>query len=182
MSNSSSFAINFICNFLCIFQCNLLCTPACKTNIQGPPGKGGVEVLRLRDQLGVSGESYPVLPGHPLPSSRTLLFSSKPPLPSAARRCPVLPQLPQQCSPSSHSSHSSLSSSQAARSGHSFRTAAANRPHQQQQGDLGGKCSQAASNGHHFSPAQYCPVLTYPGHPPTTAAATTTTATTPTAV
>ena len=39
-----------------------------------------------------------------LPSSRTLLFSSKPPLPSAARRCPVLPQLPQQCSPSSHSS------------------------------------------------------------------------------
>ena len=89
----------------------------------------------------------------------------------------MLPQLPQQCSPSSHSSHSSLSSSQAARSGHSFRTAAANRPHQQQQGDLGGKCSQAASNGHHFSPAQYCPVLTYPGHPPTTAAATTTTAT-----
>ena len=68
-----------------------------------------------------------------LPSFRTLLFSSKPPLPSAARRCPVLPQLPQQCSPSSHSSHSSLSSSQAARSGHSFRTAAANRPHQQQQ-------------------------------------------------
>ena len=39
-----------------------------------------------------------------LPSSRTLLFSSKPPLPSAARRCPVLPQLPQQCSHSSHSS------------------------------------------------------------------------------
>ena len=29
--------VNFICNFLCIFQCNLLCTPACKTNIQGPP-------------------------------------------------------------------------------------------------------------------------------------------------
>ena len=39
-----------------------------------------------------------------LPSSRTLLFSSKPPLPSAARRYPVLPQLPQQCSHSSHSS------------------------------------------------------------------------------
>ena len=96
--------VNFICNFLCIFQCNLLCTPACKTNIQEPPGKGGVKVLRLRDQLGVSGESYPVLPDHYLPSSRTLLFSSKPPLPSAARRCPVLPQLPQQCSYSSHSS------------------------------------------------------------------------------
>ena len=39
-----------------------------------------------------------------LPSFRTLLFSSKPPLPSAARRYPVLPQLPQQCSYSSHSS------------------------------------------------------------------------------
>merc|ERR1712218_730534 len=41
--------VNFICNFLCIFQCNLLCTPACKTNIQEPPGKGGIKVLRLRD-------------------------------------------------------------------------------------------------------------------------------------
>ena len=82
--------VNFICNSLCIFQCNLLCTPACKTNIQEPPGKGGIKVLRLRDQLGVSGESYPVLPDHPLPSSRTLLFSSKPPLSSAARGCPVL--------------------------------------------------------------------------------------------
>ena len=69
-------------------QCNFLCTPACKTNIQEPPGKGGVKVLRLRDQLGVSGESYPVLPDHPLPSSRTSLFSSKPPLSSIARGCP----------------------------------------------------------------------------------------------
>ena len=102
--------------------------------------------------------------------------------PASGRSCSVLNHpylvLPgdAQCS---HSSHSSLSSSQAARSGHSFRTAAANRPHQQQQGDLGGKCSQAASNGHHFSPAQYCPVLTYPGHPPTTAAATSTTGSPP---
>ena len=148
-----SFAIFFAISNAISFanQCNFLCTPACKTNIQGPPGKGGVEVLRPRDQLQVSGKSYAILlsaalfqttpcpaPGrscsvlnHPylvlpgdaqcshsshssapplaadllyLPSFRTLLFSSKPPLPSAARRYPVLPQLPQQCSHSSHSS------------------------------------------------------------------------------
>ncbi len=141
--------VNFICNFLCIFQCNLLCTPACKTNIQGPPmqrrGKSFASSRPARCIGGVlrnTAQCCPEMPSAPtaptavlpplaadllhLPSSRTLLFSSKPPLPSAARRCPVLPQLPQQCSPSSHSS-------QAARSGHSFRTAAANRPHQQQQ-------------------------------------------------
>ena len=154
--------VNFICNSLCIFQCNLLCTPACKTNIQEPPGKGGVKVLRLRDQLGVSGESYPVLPDHPLPSSRTLLFSSKPPLSSAARGCPVL-------------SSTALTKAASAVTHHQFAnkgrapTSTSNLPmepdqqqqgalhllhhDQQQQGDLGGKCSQAASNGHHFKAA-----------------------------
>ena len=89
-----SFAI-FFAFFNAISFAHLLA----KQIYRGRQCKGGVKVLRLRDQLGVSGDSYPVLPGHPLPSSRTLLFRSKPPLPSAARRCPVLPQLPQQCSP-----------------------------------------------------------------------------------
>ena len=143
-------------------QCNFLCTPACKTNIQEPPGKGGVKVLRLRDQLGVSGESYPVLPGHPLPSSRTPLFSSKPPLSSAARGCPVL-------------SSTALIKAASAVTHHQFAnkgrapTSTSNLPmepdqqqqgalhllhhDQQQQDDLGSKCSQAANNGHHFKAA-----------------------------
>ena len=88
--------VNFICNFLCIFQCNLLCTPACKTNIQGPPmqrrGKSFASSRPARCIGGVlrnTAQCCPV-PDHPLPSSRTLLFSSKPPLSSAARGCPVL--------------------------------------------------------------------------------------------
>ena len=143
-------------------QCNFLCTPACKTNIQEPPGKGGVKVLRLRDQLGVSGESYPVLPGRPLPSSRTPLFSSKPPLPSAARGCPVRSSTALTKAASAVTHHQSANKDGAPTSTSILpmgpdqqQQGALHLLHhdQQQQGDLGSKCSQAASNGHHFNAA-----------------------------
>ena len=104
-------------NFLCNFQCNFLCKPmqfplhTCLQNkytgaARQRRGRSFASSRPARSIGGVllnTAQCCPV-PDHPLPSSRTLLFSSKPPLPSAARRCPVLPQLPQQCSPSSHSS------------------------------------------------------------------------------
>ena len=98
------------------------------------------------------------VPDHPLPSSRTPLFSSKPPLSSAARGCPVL-------------SSTALTKAASAVTHHQFAnkgrapTSTSNLPmgpdqqqqgalhDQQQQGDLGSKCSQAANNGHHFKAA-----------------------------
>ena len=147
--------VNFICNFLCIFQCNLLCTPACKTNIQGPPmqrrGKsfassrparciGGVLPSTARPPLAqlqdapVQFQIAPVqcCPGCPVLSSTALTKAASAVKGRAPTSTSILPIGPdQQQQGALHLLHHD----------------------QQQQGDLGGKCSQAASNGHHFKAA-----------------------------
>ena len=150
--------VNFICNFLCIFQCNLLCTPACKTNIQGPPmQRRGKSFASSRPARCIGG----VLPSTARPPLAQLQDAPVQFQTAPAQCCPGCPVL----------SSTALTKAASAVTHHQFAnkgrapTSTSNLPmgpdqqqqgalhDQQQQGDLGSKCSQAANNGHHFKAA-----------------------------